>query len=72
MLRPCEASATGFTWMRTAGFWPPLMLTRPTPANCDSFGARRVSTMSSTSDKGMLSELIAKVRTGASAGFVLL
>ena len=58
--------------MRTAGFWPPLMLTSPTPLNCDSFGARRVSTMSSTWDSGMLSELMARVRTGASAGLVLL
>ena len=28
---PYAASAVGFTWMRTAGRWPPLMLTRPTP-----------------------------------------
>ena len=34
--------------MRTAGFCPPLMLTSPTPVNCESLGARRVSTMSST------------------------
>ena len=25
--------------MRTAGFWPPLMLTRPTPGNCEILGA---------------------------------
>ncbi len=58
--------------MRTAGFWPPLMLTRPTPVSCEIFGARRVSTRSSTCDSGMFFELIASVRTGASAGLVLL
>ena len=25
------ASRAGFTWMRIAGFWPPLRVTRPTP-----------------------------------------
>ena len=58
--------------MRTAGFWPPLMLTRPTPLSCEIFGARRVSTRSSTCDSGIVFEVIASVRTGASAGFVLL
>ena len=38
----------GLAWMRTAGFWPPLMLTRPTPASCEILGARRVSARSST------------------------
>ena len=42
--------------MRTAGFWPPLMLTNPTPLNCEMRGARRVSTRSSTCDSGMVSE----------------
>ncbi len=58
--------------MRTAGFCPPLMLTRPTPLSCEIFGASRVSTRSSTCDSGMESEVIASVSTGASAGFVLL
>ena len=48
-LSPYDDSATGLAWMRTAGFCPPLMLTSPTPANCESFGASRVSTRSSTS-----------------------
>ena len=33
--------------MRTAGFWPPLMLTRPTPGSCEIFCASRVSARSS-------------------------
>ena len=33
--------------MRTAGFWPPLMLTRPTPGSCEIFWASRVSARSS-------------------------
>ena len=33
----------GFTWTRTAGFWPPLMLTRPTPGSWEIFWANRVS-----------------------------
>src|SRR5258708_28069199 len=56
--------------MRTAGFWPPLMLTRPTPLSCEILGARRVSTRSSTCDSGMELEVTAKVSTGASAGIV--
>jgi hypothetical protein len=39
--------------MRTAGFCPPLMLTRPTPVSCEIFGASRVSTRSSTCDSGI-------------------
>ena len=58
--------------MRTAGFCPPLMLTRPTPLSCEILGARRVSTRSSTCDSGMEFEVMARVRTGASAGLVLL
>ena len=34
--------------MRTAGRWPPLMLTRPTPGSCEIFCASRVSARSST------------------------
>ena len=62
----------GFAWMRTAGFWPPQMLTRPTPGNCEILGARRVSARSSTFDSGSVSEVSARVRIGASAGLVLL
>ena len=40
--------AVGFAWIRTAGFCPPLMLTRPTPGTCEIFGASRVSAESST------------------------
>jgi len=29
--------------MRTAGRWPPLMLTSPTPVSCEIFCASRVS-----------------------------
>ena len=58
--------------MRTAGFWPPLMLTRPTPGNCEIFGASRVSARSSTCESGMSFEVSASVRIGVSAGFVLL
>ena len=45
---PYDDSAVGFAWMRTAGFWPPLIRTRPTPHSCDSFGASRVSIRSWT------------------------
>ena len=43
----------GLAWMRTAGFCPPLMLTRPTPGNCEILGARRVSARSSTLESGI-------------------
>ena len=39
--------------MRTAGLWPPLMVTRPTPLSCAIFGESRVSTRSSTWGSGM-------------------
>ena len=58
--------------MRTAGFCPPLMLTRPTPASCEILGASRVSTRSSTVESGIALVVIASVNTGASAGLVLL
>ena len=45
-------AASGLAWMRTAGFWPPLMLTRPTPGSCEIFCARRVSARSSTWSSG--------------------
>src|SRR5665647_1701091 len=44
MLRLLAASAFGLTCMRTAGRWPPLMLTRPTPDSCEIFCANRVDT----------------------------
>ena len=37
--------------MRMAGFWPPLMLTRPIPLSWEIFGARRVSMRSSTCEQ---------------------
>ena len=42
-VEPEAASARRLAWMRTAGRWPPLMLTRPTPGNCEIFCASRVS-----------------------------
>ena len=58
--------------MRTAGFCPPLMLTSPTPGNCEIFCAKVVSARSSTCGSGMLSDVMASVRMGASAGLTLL
>ena len=58
--------------MRTAGFCPPEMLTKPTPVICEIFGASRVSAKSSTCDNAIVDELSASVSTGASAGFDLL
>jgi hypothetical protein len=57
--------------MRTAGRWPPLSETRPTPLTWLILSARRVLTMFWTSVSGMLSEVMARVSTGASAGFTL-
>src|SRR2546426_3432205 len=54
--------------MRTAGFCPPLMLTRPTPDNCEIFWARCVSAKSWTLDSGSVCDVSARVSTGASAG----
>ncbi len=68
---PYEARATGLTCTRTAGFWPPLMLTSPTPGSWLIFCARRVSANSSTLGRDRVSEERARVRMGASAGFVL-
>ena len=42
--------------MRTAGFWPPLMLTNPTPGNCEIFWESVVSARSSTLVSGMVLE----------------
>ena len=71
-LKFCAASARGFTWMRTAGRCPPLMLTRPTPGTWESFCARRVSARSSTFGSGSVFDVSASVTIGASAGFTLL
>ncbi len=57
--------------MRTAGRWPPEMLTRPTPGICEIFDASRWSAMSSTSVRGMELEVTPMVRIGASAGLIL-
>ena len=63
--------ARGFATMRTAGRWPPLMLTTPTPLICEIFCAMRVSARSSTSVSGITLEVSPRVRTGASAGLTL-
>ncbi len=66
---PYCASAVGFAWIRTAGRLPPDRLTRPTPAICEIFIARRVSARSCTCVSGSVFDLTASVSTGASAGF---
>ena len=58
--------------MRTAGFWPPLIVTSPTPASCEIFGASRVSARDCTWLRGSVSDESPSVSTGASAGFTLL
>ncbi len=68
---PIADNAVGFAWMRMAGFWPPLMLTLPTPESCEIFCASRVSARSSTLTSGSDSEYKASVKIGASAGLVL-
>jgi len=40
---PREDNAVGFNWILTAGFWPPLIVTRPTPGSCEIFWTSRVS-----------------------------
>ena len=62
----------GLAWTRTAGFWPPLIVTNPTPDNCEIFCARFVSAKSSTLESGSVSDVSASVSTGVSAGFTLL
>ena len=57
--------------MRTAGRWPPLSDTRPTPETWLIFCATRVLTTFCTSVSGSVSEVIARVSTGASAGLTL-
>ena len=70
--KPSEARACGFAWMRTAGRWPPAMLTSPTPSTCESLGARRFSARSCSLITGSEGEVTAMVNTGASAGLTLL
>ena len=60
------------TCTRTAGLWPPLMLTRPMPGSCEIFWANLVSARSSTRGRGRVFEARASVRIGVSAGFTLL
>jgi hypothetical protein len=71
-VKPSADSAVGLACTRMAGFWPPLMLTRPTPESCAIFCASRVSARSSIADSGNVSDVRASVRIGASAGLVLL
>ena len=70
-VRPKEESDWVSTWIRTAGRWPPDRVTRPTPGTWLIFCARRVSTRFCTSGRGVVSEVTASVRTGASAGLTL-
>src|SRR5262245_8282696 len=70
--KPYAASAFGLTWIRTAGRWPPLMLTRPTPGSWEIFCAMRVSARSSSFGRGIVGDVSASVRIGASAGLTLL
>ncbi len=68
---PNEDSACVLAWIRTAGRCPPESDTSPTPEIWLIFCASRVLTRFCTSVSGMLSELIASVNTGASAGLTL-
>jgi hypothetical protein len=69
---PYAARAVGLARMRTAGRWPPLTDTSPTPETSAIFCASRVSARSSTSGSGSVFDESARVRMGASAGFTLL
>ncbi len=71
MPRLFAASAAGFTWMRTAGRWPPARLTKPTPGSCARRCAMRVSTRSCTCGSASACEVTARVRMGVSAGLTL-
>ena len=71
-LKPYEAKAFGLARIRTAGRCPPPILTSPTPEICEIFCASRVSTKSWICAKGRLSETMAKLMIGASAGLTLL
>jgi hypothetical protein len=71
MLSPYAASARTLAMTRTAGRWPPLTLTRPTPSICEIFCASRVSARSSSVVSGSVLEISPRVMMGASAGFTL-
>ena len=43
---PIAANACGLACTRTAGRWPPLMVTNPTPETCEIRVAKRVSAKS--------------------------
>ena len=58
--------------MRTLGRWPPEIVTSPTPASCDIFGAS--APLDDAFDIGQLaasSTSTPSVRMGASAGLTL-
>ena len=57
--------------MRIAGLILPCTVTRPTPVSSLSRCASRVSARSLSTRIAMVSEVMAKVTTGASAGFTL-
>ncbi len=71
IVMPYLARASVLAWTRTAGRWPPLMLTRPTPPIWEIFWAMRESAMSSTWVRGRVLEVTARVMIGASAGLTL-
>ena len=54
----------GSACTRMAGFWPPLMVTRPTPGSWEIFWARMVSARSCTLVSGSVSEVKARVSIG--------
>ena len=68
---PSAASWRALTCTCTAGRWPPLKLTSPTPDTCESFCASRVSAMSCNWVNGRVAEVSPRVMTGASAGLTL-
>src|SRR6478752_4720652 len=68
---PFAASACVSAWMRIAGRCPPESVTRPTPETWLIFCASRVLTRFCTSVSGSVSEVMARVSTGASAGLTL-
>ena len=57
--------------MRTAGRCPPLSDTRPTPLTWLILSARRVLTRFCTSVNGRVSDVMARLKIGASAGLTL-
>ena len=69
---PIAANACGLACTRTAGRWPPLMVTKPTPATCEMRVASRVSARSCNWVSGIEGDDTAMLITGVSAGFTLL